>query len=238
MKRLLLLSFLLVTSAEANTLEYFSGTGFYVSTDGHVITNEHVVQNCKEVTLKEGREEIPAELIDVDKKNDLALIKSSRRPKRVATLRYEQNLQKGDVVTIMGFPVENNSSDHFRIRTAKIIDIKGPTGQVNWLQFTDALKKGNSGGPLLDQYGNVIGVVRGKAQFVEITYQTDSEGNRREISRGPEQNADIAINLPVLTEFLADHFVAYNNMLNYDALSATEMQAQGQQYIINVQCLQ
>lgn len=238
MGRYLFLLLLLPGAAFANTIEVISGTGFYVSTDGHVVTNEHVVQHCKEIWLKNGEDEISARLVDVDVKNDLALLKASERPEEIATLRYEQNLEPGDEVTIMGYPVENGSVKHYRIRTATIIDTVGPTGQQNWLQFTDALKKGNSGGPLLDEYGNVIGVVRGKAQYVEITYQTYPDGTRREISRGPEQSADIAINLPVLTKFLTSHFVSYDNMLNYQPLSRSAMEEEGRGFIVNVQCVQ
>jgi S1-C subfamily serine protease len=168
----------------------------------------------------------------------LALIEANKKPYYIATLRYEQNLKPGDEVTVIGYPAENGHVNGVRMRTAKIIDTKGPSGQAGWLQFTEALQHGNSGGPLLDQYGNVIGVVRGHASFREITYQQLSDGTKREIKRGEEQNSDIAVNLPVLTEFLRNNFVNYGDMLNFEPLNTDQKFEKGQRYIVNVQCIQ
>jgi S1-C subfamily serine protease len=63
------LNFLLLT-AHAETIEILSGTGFYVSPDGDVITNEHVVQNCKSIRLKSADETVDAVLKAVDKENE------------------------------------------------------------------------------------------------------------------------------------------------------------------------
>jgi len=234
---LLTLNFPLFT-AHAETIEILSGTGFYVSPDGYVITNEHVVQNCKSIRLKSENGTVDARLKATDKANDLALIEAKEKPYYIATMRYEQNLKKDDEVTVVGFPVEHGQAEQYRMRTAKIIDTKGPSGQEGWLQFTEALKKGNSGGPLLDQYGNVIGVVRGRASFYEITYEQLPDGSKREISRGAEQQSDIAINLPILTRFLQANFVNYGNMLNFQPLTQEQKLEAAKRYIVNVQCLQ
>ena len=225
-------------SAHAEMVEILSGTGFYVSPDGHVITNEHVVQNCKSIHLKSADETVDAVLKAVDKVNDLALLEANKKPYYVATLRYEQNLKVGDEVTVIGFPAENGRADQYRMRKAQIIDTKGPTGQAGWLQFTQALEHGNSGGPLLDQFGNVIGVVRGRASFVQVKYNELPDGTQQEISRSAEQSSDIAINLPVLTNFLQNNFVNYGNMLNFQPLTDEQKFEQGQHYIVNVQCVQ
>lgn len=236
MKRIALALLCLSVMAFTTTQEITSGTGFYVSTGGHVITNEHVVQGCREIYLRSAGGEVPAQLVAVDEVNDLALIQSSARSKKVAALRHEQNLKPGDEVTIMGYPVENGSVEHYRVRTAKIIDTVGPTGQTNWLQFTDSLKKGNSGGPLLDAFGNVIGVVRAKVTYFDITYE-ERNGVRKETER-KAGNVDVAVNLPILTQFLEKHFVPYNAMLNYQPLSRQAMEETGRGFIVNVQCVQ
>lgn len=235
---LILVLFLATMPAQAETIEIVSGTGFFVSPDGDVVTNEHVVESCKSLRLKANDAWVDARVKATDKTNDLALLEANFRPYYIATLRYEQNFKPGDEVTVLGFPIEGGRADQFRMRTAKIIDTKGPSGQPDWLQFTQALKKGNSGGPLLDTFGNVIGVVRGKASFVEITYELQPDGTKREIKRGQEQSSDIAITLPVLSHFLQQHQVNYSNMLQFSPLSDTEIYAQGQRYIVNIQCFQ
>ena len=225
-------------SAQAEMIEILSGTGFYVSPDGDVITNEHVVQNCKSIKLKSADETVDAVIKAVDKENDLALLEANKKPYYIATLRYEQNLKPDDEVTVIGFPMENGRADQYRMRTAKIIDTKGPTGQANWVQFSQALEHGNSGGPLLDQYGNVIGVVRGRSSFIKIKYKELPDGTQQELSRGAEQSSDIAINLPILSAFLQKNFVNYGNMLNFQPMTDAEKFEAGQRYIINVQCIQ
>lgn len=232
------LFFLICIPAHAEMVEILSGTGFYVSPDGYVITNNHVVQNCKSIRLKSADETVDAVLKAIDAENDLALLEANKKPYYIATLRYEENLKPGDEVTVIGFPAENGQADQYRMRTAKIIDTKGPTGQAGWLQFTQALEHGNSGGPLLDQFGNVIGVVRGRASFVQIKYRELGDGTKQELSRGAEQSSDIAITLPILAHFLQANFVNYSNMLNFQPLTDEQKFEAGQRYIINVQCIQ
>ena len=225
-------------SADAEMITISSGTGFYVSPDGDVITNNHVVQNCKSIRLRSADESVDAVLKAVDEKNDLALLQANKKPGYIATMRYEQNLKAGDEVTVIGFPAENGRADQYHMRTAKIIDTKGPSGQEDWLQFTQALEHGNSGGPLLDQFGNVIGVVRGRVSFVQVKYRELSDGTQQELSRTAEQSSDIAINLPILTHFLQANFVSFSNMLNYQPMNEIQKFEAGQRYIINVQCIQ
>ena len=225
-------------SADAEMITISSGTGFYVSPDGHVFTNNHVVQNCKSIRVRSADETVDAVLKAVDEENDLALLEANKKPGYIATMRYEQNLKPGDEVTVIGFPAENGRADQYRMRTAQIIDTKGPSGQTGWLQFTQALQHGNSGGPLLDQFGNVIGVVRGRVSFVQVKYRELRDGTQQELSRTAEQSSDIAINLPVVTRFLQANFVSYSNMLNFQPMTDEQKFEAGQRYIINVQCIQ
>lgn len=230
--------FFFSVSAHSETVEILSGTGFYVSPEGHVLTNEHVVQNCKSIHLRSNEGTVDAILKAVDAENDLALLEANKKPYYVASLRYEQNLKPGDTVTVIGFPLENGKVDDYVMRTANVIDTKGPTGQAGWLQFSHALEHGNSGGPLLDQYGNVIGVVRGRASFVQVQYEELPDGTKHELGRGAEQTSDIAINLPIVTHFLQNNFVNYSNMLNFQPLSDQQKFDAGLRYIVNVQCVQ
>jgi S1-C subfamily serine protease len=147
------------------------------------------------------------QLVATDQVNDLALLKMDEQPKYTAPMRYNEGLKAGHMVMIIGYPMDSIFEGQYVIRTATIIDNKGPLGEENWLQFTDSARHGNSGGPLLDASGNVIGVVTGKLTVVDV----------RDPQR-TKQQSDIAINMPILKRFLDEHYVPYDNLISDDEI--------------------
>jgi len=106
-------------------------------------------------------------------------------------------------VVVVGFPGESWQGHQAVTREAKILDTKRPTGERNGCSFPDSVQQGNSGGPLLDGSGNVIGVVVAKAEL--HTYDPD-DNNNREISM---RKSDIAISWPIVRKFLEDNRILY-----------------------------
>ena len=76
-----------------------------------------------------------------------------------------QPLRANDPVVIIGYPGESWRGHDPIVRSSTIIDMKGPTGEEKWVQFNDSAEQGNSGGPLLDSAGNVVGVVVAKSEL-------------------------------------------------------------------------
>jgi uncharacterized protein len=79
-----------------------TGSGFFISSAGHVLTNSHVIDGCSEIRMSDGRR---LEIVASDPKNDLALLRSQRQPPGVAAFSGSQNTKLGQVVFAVGYPL-------------------------------------------------------------------------------------------------------------------------------------
>jgi S1-C subfamily serine protease len=137
------------------------GSGFILNKDGLILTNNHVIDNAQrvEVTLSD-KKKYKAQVLGVDKNHDLALLKISNAPDLVpATLSESQNLTVGQRVYAIGNPFGLSGTMTRGIISA-IRSIRGPQGNPieDAIQTDAAVNPGNSGGPLLNSRGEVIGI--------------------------------------------------------------------------------
>ena len=136
-----------------------SGSGFIVRKDGLILTNNHVVENAKEITVVMTDEtEYTAELVGRDPKTDLAVLKiEPKGPLPVAPMGDSSALRVGDWVMAIGNPFGLSNTV-----TAGIVSAKGRTIGAgpydNFIQTDASINPGNSGGPLFNQQGQVIGI--------------------------------------------------------------------------------
>lgn len=209
---------------------YSSGTGFFVSRWGQIITNHHVVENCKSIHVRGAVPYSEAVLEGYDPAIDLALLKTKARPEKIATIRHPDafHLKVGESLFILGYPGESFQTGQYQVARSKIIGLAGPVDQEQWIQFDDSVQQGNSGGPLLDESGNVVGVVVGKA---EVYNPHGKNGQKEVISK-----SDVAINLHHLLRFLDRHVVAYDFIATYQPMLPNRVEENARQYIVNVLC--
>ena len=134
------------------------GSGFLISADGYAVTNNHVVQDADEVTVKiQGGAELKAEVIGTDPKTDLALIKiKSDKPFQFVSFA-KAPARVGDIVMAVGNPFGLGGSVTTGIVSARGRDI-GSGPYDDFLQIDASINKGNSGGPAFNLNGEVIGV--------------------------------------------------------------------------------
>lgn len=134
------------------------GSGFLISADGFAVTNNHVVQDADEVTVKiHGGAELKAEVIGTDPKTDLALIKvKSDKPFQFVKFA-EAPARVGDIVMAVGNPFGLGGSVTTGIVSARGRDI-GSGPYDDFLQIDASINRGNSGGPAFNLQGEVIGV--------------------------------------------------------------------------------
>ncbi len=209
-----------------------SGTGFFVGAL-HVVTNEHVVRNCKQIKVRGAVQDSTAHLVAIDKRNDLALLQTDIRAPRVAYLRSNSGLRPGDGVTVIGYPMEHGLTGQYAMATGTIIDVNHDFEGIQSIEFTDSVQKGNSGGPLLDRAGNVIGVVVGK-----VSYYIKDDAHPITASARPLKVSSVAIGLPALSEFLRRNNVMPQQNSTYDIFTDMRPDKRAQQYIVNVHCIQ
>ncbi len=214
-------------------LKLIGGTGFIVNEHGDIVTNAHVIHNCQAITVATERGEQPAQLIVADKLQDLAIIRipTSGVP-AVAPLRFDISaLRVGDPVTVIGYPGQDGIERRSHFKKTTITSLKGPAGEAKWLQLVNVAEKGNSGGPVLDEAGNVIAVIAGMV----LQYRKTDVGKP---DAQPIAQASVAITLPILENFLHANAIMFQKSPN--ELMAYRNNAQSEvapPFIVPVRCI-
>ena len=137
-----------------------AGSGFLISADGFIVTNNHVVENAEEINVKfsDGRE-LKARLIGRDPLTDLAVIKVEGSAFPFVSFEDKAEPRVGDWVIAVGNPFGLGGTATAGIVSAKARDIGGNENPyTDFIQIDAAINRGNSGGPTFDIYGRVIGV--------------------------------------------------------------------------------
>ncbi len=135
------------------------GSGFIVSPDGYILTNAHVVADADEVTVRmTDRREYRAKVIGVDERSDVAVIKIDGKNLPVAKLGDPSKLRPGEWVLAIGSPFSFENSVTAGIVSATGRSMPGENGLVPFIQTDVAVNPGNSGGPLFNLAGEVVGI--------------------------------------------------------------------------------
>lgn len=135
------------------------GSGFIISSDGYIVTNNHLVQNATKITVKlQNDDEYVAKVIGTDPQTDIAVIKINAKKLQVAQLGDSDKTEVGEWVVALGNPFGLSHSLSSGILSAKGRSSVGLADYENFLQTDAAINPGNSGGPLLDLEGKVIGI--------------------------------------------------------------------------------
>ncbi|MBQ6962423.1 MAG: trypsin-like peptidase domain-containing protein [Paludibacteraceae bacterium] len=148
------------------TPEIWSGTGWAIK-DGHIVTNNHVIEGAKQIKVYgvKGRFDVEynAYVVATDKKNDLAVIKiEDNKFNGFGTIPYSVKKSASDVgedVFVLGYPLIGSMGKEIKLTTGVISAKTGFLDDVSLYQISAPIQPGNSGGPLFDNRGNVIGIV-------------------------------------------------------------------------------
>jgi S1-C subfamily serine protease len=171
-----------------------SGSGFFLNSSGYIITNNHVIDGCRRISLTHNGKKVSVSVIATDSKNDLAILKSNIRPTRFYELSQD-DAKLLDNVIIAGYPLGKNVSAAVKTSKGSITSLAGYGDNYSNFQTDAALNQGNSGGPIMNQSGNIVGVAvanYGKKKGVESfnfgikssTLKTFIEANEITYSKG------------------------------------------------------
>lgn len=176
-----------------------SGTGFFISNDGALVTNAHVIRGCSTIVVRASNQvTYTARVVARDEVNDLALLRSDARPLRSAVVRGFARL--GEDVAAFGFPHSDTFASSGNFTLGNITATSGLGDDSRYYQVSAAVHGGNSGGPLLDERGNVVGVVTAKLDALKFAAK----------SGDIPQNVNFALKAGLLTVFLDGNGVRPN----------------------------
>lgn len=198
-----------------------SGTGFVVSREGHILTNAHVVKGCTALKF-DGHS---AEVVAVSDDFDLALLHSSDwQGSSIATFSPSPARLNSDV-TVVGYPLVGILSG-LNVTRGSVSSQMGFGGQVGGMQITAPVQPGNSGGPVLAEDGEVVGVVVGKlnAQFV-----ADETGDI-------PQNVNFAIRGELAKLFLFQHGIEPSLGTSDEPVSPVELADAASEFTGLIEC--
>jgi S1-C subfamily serine protease len=203
-----------------------TGTGFVVSSQGHVLTNLHVIKDAREIRAP--GQDMPLTVQAVDALSDLALLQLPRAidGDKVASFPQDRNPRPGDSVVVVGFPLAGLLASGPSVSSGTISALAGPANNPNLLQITAPVQPGNSGGPLLDQGGKVIGVVVGKLDAAKVA-QAYGE---------TPQNVNFAISGAVAKGFLETNGVMVRSLPEGAALSPADIAEKASGFVVLLEC--
>jgi S1-C subfamily serine protease len=225
-----------------------TGSGFFVSKMGHVITNAHVVQNCKKVTIGDNaNKQVPAELINTDRSNDLALLKLSTLemasaesksliqklnivvvPLASKGLLRSEDVRLGEKVLVAGYPFGELFSNTIKVTSGIVSATRGAGDDSGQFQLDAAVQPGNSGGPIYDSGGNIVGVV---------ISQLDKLKMAQAIGSLPE-NVNFGIKASTVRQFLTSSGLPSKKSERTEEKSTEQLAEIAKNQALMVMCLQ
>lgn len=174
-----------------------SGTGFVVA-PRQVMTNHHVAEGCTAMIARNAAgQEIAATVIAVDARRDLALLRTEADAGPVLPFRRTAEVRRGENVVTYGFPLAGLLSSGPTLTTGDVSALAGLGDNPRQIQISAPVQQGNSGGPLLDLRGHVVGVIVSKLNAQRIAQATGDI----------PQNVNFAVKHTEAVDFMREHGV-------------------------------
>ena len=154
---------------------YSTGTGFFVTDDGIMVTNYHVIEDAQTVYVidTKNNEKIEAKVLTKDPANDVAILKINRKTSKIPISSY-YSLTKGEEVLTLGYPLIAIQGQEQKATFGRINALSGIKGDIRFIQIDVPIQPGNSGGPLINDKGEVIGVVTATLNQIVTLRETGS----------------------------------------------------------------
>jgi S1-C subfamily serine protease len=204
-----------------------SGSGFFVSRDGLVLTNKHVVKGCSSLRVRaDSARQLDAAVLALDPANDLALLRVAGSAGAVASFRDGSTPRAGEDVVAVGYPLSGLLADQVHVSTGSINALAGMYNDERVLQMSAPVQPGSSGGPLFDASANVVGVVVTKLNAKVVA----------EAMGDIPQNVNFALKAPIATAFLDANGVRYERAESRVFRSNADVGEIGRKITVLVEC--
>jgi S1-C subfamily serine protease len=152
-----------------------TGTCFVVAPDGLILTTYHLIKDARTVTARfENGDELSADPEQVSANNDLALLRVNRPTPIYLSLALLPNPKLGEPVFTLGFPAPSVLGAEPKFTEGTVSALSGPGNESTFLQVSVPLQPGNSGGPLVNHRGEVVGIITATAALLPFLQKTGS----------------------------------------------------------------
>jgi S1-C subfamily serine protease len=206
-----------------------TGSGMLLNERGHVLTNNHVIEDCRGLTVRlPGAGTIDASPIATDPQNDLAVIRITDTfdAETFAAFREGRSVRLADEVIAVGYPLTGLLSSQVKVTTGSVNALAGLYDDSRHMQISVPVQPGNSGGPLVDLAGNVVGVITSKLDAIAVAEATGDI----------PQNINFAIKALVARSFLDANDIDYALAPSDTLLSAADAADRARRFTVLIAC--
>ncbi len=174
-----------------------SGTGFYV-TQNTILTNAHVVKDCEMMVVRVARNTtVWGNIVARNENLDLALVETRRTTGPVASFRKSPPIRQGDEIVVLGFPLGDTLGNAYSVTAGYVTALTEMQGRENRLTMSAPIQPGNSGGPVLDRGGLIVGI--------SVAVAGNSATQNPDVT---PQNVNFAILGDIAQDFLIRHRIS------------------------------
>lgn len=201
-----------------------SGSGFAIDRS-HIITNAHVVDGARSVSVVSEKFTAAAEIVFSDPRNDIALIRVERDLGPGARFRDVDTIDLGEDIVVLGFPLQGLLGSGPTATAGNVSSLCGIGNDSTVLQFTAPIASGNSGGPILDCSGLVIGLVHASLNLDHV---------RR--SGANAENVNFGVKAPIVKTFLTTTGIDFMQVTAGPSRSRADIVREARGYIFRIRC--
>jgi Trypsin-like peptidase domain len=221
---------MLLTAAPGAAADSSTGSGIVINTKGEILTNSHVVVACRTITVKFASGTSEAGILATrDEKNDLAVVRLSGAnspPTSVAVFREGPPVRAGDTIVALGYPLSGVLATDANVSVGNVSALAGVADDSRYLQISAPVQPGNSGGPLLDQSGHLVGIVTAKLNALRVARFTGDI---------PE-NVNFALKTEVARTFLDSKGIQYQMARSDRQLSPSDVGDIARPFTVHIEC--
>ena len=201
-----------------------SGSGFAID-HAHIVTNAHVIDGARSISVVGEKFTVAAEVVFSDPRNDIALIRVERDLGPGARFRAIDTIDLGEDIVVLGFPLQGLLGSGPTATAGNVSSLCGIGNDSTVLQFTAPIASGNSGGPILDCSGLVIGLVHASLNLETVRLS----GNNAE-------NVNFGVKAPIVKTFLTTTGIDFVQVQAGPTRNRAEIVREARGYIYRIRC--
>lgn len=189
-----------------------TGTGFFISNNGYVLTNSHVIEGASTISIILNGRSVAATLVDHDSNNDIALLKVDRVVEGLP-IELKTKTKQGTEIAVLGYPNIGLQGNEQKATFGYINANSGIQGDTRYFQISSPIQPGNSGSPMVNDQGVVIGIASASLNQSAAIKATGTLA----------QNVNYAVKIAYALPMLINHGVDYIEPAKQKALEKTEL---------------